>query len=149
MTLPSPLNQQCPQCSSNEQKWVCLPHGILQLPRNLIQTKVLALHLYQSDGSIIECSLFPAYDANMLHLELSLGFHLNHIPINNVIMIMYILFKQRDMKNIMSFHMCRQCNPICNQSYPIKDIKRPAIYWCQLSTTSEFHVRHIVIISRL
>ena len=85
-----------------EQKRMCQLHGIVQLQHSLLRTIVLPLHLYLSNGSIPEhCDLFVE-DAQWLGLELSLGFHLNHIPINHMVRVMYIFLKQRNMKNIMA-----------------------------------------------
>ena len=89
------------------------------------------------DGSFLEQCHLLVKDANMLHLELSLWFNLNHIPINYMIRIMYTLLKQRNMKNIANSHVSKQCNPICNWSYPIKDFKWPTIFGWQFGTTSQ------------
>ena len=85
-----------------EQNWMCQSHGILQLPHSLIQNIVLPLHLYISNGSIPKHCDLVFEDAQWLSLELSLGFHLNHIPINHIVRIMYIFLKQRNMKNIIT-----------------------------------------------
>ena len=80
-----------------EQKLTCHSHGILQLPRSLIWTVVLPLHLYLSNGSVPDhCDLIE--DVQWLGLELSLGFHLDHILINHMVRIMNIFLKQRNMK---------------------------------------------------
>ena len=85
-----------------QQKWMCQSHGIFQLPSSLIRTVVLPLHLYLSNGSILEHGDFSIEDAQWFCLELSLGFHLDHIPIYHMVRIMYIFLKQRNMKNIWS-----------------------------------------------
>ena len=95
-----------------EQKWMCHSHGILQLPCSLIRTVVLPLHLYLSNDSILEHCYLLVEDAQWFGLELSLTFHLNHIPIYHMVRIMYIFLKQRNMKNIMSSSASRQCNSI-------------------------------------
>ena len=82
-----------------EQKWMCQSHGILQLPCSLFRTVVLPLHLYLYNGSIPEHCDIPVEDAHWLDSKLSLEFHLNHIPINHMVRIMYIVLKQRNMKN--------------------------------------------------
>ena len=92
-----------------EQKWMCQSHGILQLPRILFRSVVLPLHLYMSYGLILEHGDLPVEDAQWLSLELSLEFHLNHIPINHMVRVMYIFLKQGNMKNIMSSSASRQC----------------------------------------
>ena len=38
----------------NEQKWMCHSHGILQLPRIIIKTIVLPLHLHLSNDLVPE-----------------------------------------------------------------------------------------------
>ena len=84
-----------------EQKWMCQSHGI-QLPCSLFRSEVLPLHLYLPYGSVPEHCDLPVEDVHWLDLELSLRFHLNHIPIYHMVRIMYISLKQRNMKNIMS-----------------------------------------------
>ena len=53
--------------SKLEQKWVCLFHGILQPPCSLIGTKVLPLHLYLFDGSVLKQCHLLVEDAHRLH----------------------------------------------------------------------------------
>ena len=97
-----------------EKKWMCQSYGILQLPRSLFKTVVLPLHLYLPYGLVPEHCDFPDEDAHWIDSELSLGFHLNQIPIYHMVRIMYIFLKQRNMKNIMIFSASRQCKSICN-----------------------------------
>ena len=97
-----------------EQKWMCQSHGILQLPRSLFRSVALPLHLYLPYGSVPEHCDLPVEDMHWLDLELSLGFHLNHIPIYHMVSLMYIFLKQRNMKNIMSSSASRKCKSICN-----------------------------------
>ena len=94
--IPLPLQYHCPQCfiklNKNdtlalplviyriEQKWLHQLHGILHLPCSLFRTVVLPLHLYLPYGSVLEHCDLPVEDAHWLDLELSLRFHLNHIP---------------------------------------------------------------------
>ena len=81
-----------------EQKWMCQSHGILQLPCILMRTVVLPLHLYLSNGLVLKHCNLPVENAQWIGLELSLGFHLNHIPIYHMVRVMYIFLKQRNMK---------------------------------------------------
>src|SRR5713226_7544208 len=112
-----------------EQKWMCQSHGILQLPCSLFRSEVLPLHLYLPYGSVPEHCDLPVEDAHWLDSKLSLGFHLNHIPIYHMVRIMYISLKQRNMKNIMSSSASRQCKSICNWPYSLKHFERPTISW--------------------
>ena len=114
---------------------MCHSHGILQLPRSLTGTIELPLHLYLSNGSVLEHCDLLVEDAQWLSLELFLGFHLDHIPINHMVRIMYIFLKQRDTKNIMSSSARRKCKSICNLPYSFKHFKWPTISRWQLATT--------------
>ena len=67
----------------------------------LFKPIVLPLHLYLPYGLVPEHFDVPIEDVHWIDLELSLGFHLNHIPIYHMFRIMYIFLKQRNMKNIM------------------------------------------------
>ena len=98
-----------------EQKWMCQFHGILQLPCSLFRFVVLPLHLYLPYGPVPEHCDLPVEDLHWLSSKLSLGIHLNHIPIYHMVRIMYIFIKQRNMKNIMSSSTSRQCKSICNR----------------------------------
>ena len=134
--MPPPLQQHCPQCFTTlnknafmvlpwairriEQKWMCESHGILQLPRSFFKTVVLPLHLYLSYCSVSEHCDLPSEDAHGIDLELSLWFHLHHIPIYYMVRIMYIFLKQGNMKDIMSPSASRECKSICNWSYSFK-----------------------------
>ena len=111
--------------------------GILELPGSLFRTLVLPLHLYLSYGSVPKHGDLPVEDAHWLDSELSLGFHLNHTPIYHMVRIMYISFKQRNMKNIMSSSASRQCNSRCNWTYSSKHFKWPTISWWRFGTTSK------------
>ena len=93
-----------------EQKWMCQSHGILQLPCSLFRSVVLPLHLYLPHGSVLEHCDLLVEDAHWLDLELSLGFHLNNIPIYNKVRMMYIFLKQRNMKKIMSSSTSRHAS---------------------------------------
>ena len=59
---------------------------------------MLPLYLYLANDSILEHNLSLINDTHRLHLKLSLGLHLDHIPINDMIRIMYIVIKQKNMK---------------------------------------------------
>ena len=125
-----PLQQHYPQCFTKlnknatlapplvlcriEQKWMCQLHGILQLPCSLFKTVVLPLHLHLSYGSAPEHGDLPVKDVHWLDSELSLRFHLNHIPIYHMLRVMYIFHKQRNMKRIMTPSASSQCKSICN-----------------------------------
>ena len=122
--IPFPLQHHCPQCFTKlnknatlvlpsvlhiiKQKWMCQSHGILQLPCSL------ELHLYLPYGSILEHCDVPVEDVHWLDLQLSLRFHLNHIPIDHMVRIMYIFLNQRNMKNIMSSSASRKRMSIFN-----------------------------------
>ena len=141
--IPLPLQQHCPECFTKlnknatsvppsglcrvEQTWMCQSLGILQLPCSLLRTVVLPLHLYMPYGSVLEHCDLPVEDAHWLDSELSLGFHLNHIPIYHMVRINYIFLKQRNMKNIMSSSASSKCKSICNWPYSFKHFKRPTI----------------------
>ena len=117
VAFPSPFIINVSVLYKIEQNWMCQSHGILQLPRSLIRTVVIPLHLYLSNGSILEHCDLLVEDAQWLDLELSFGFHLDHIPIYHMVRIMYIFLKQGNMKNIMSFSASRKCNSICHWPY--------------------------------
>ena len=117
VTFPSPFNttilsalqnlNKMLHCTASvfhkiEQKWMCQSYGILQIPRSLFRSVILPLHLYLPYGLVPEHYDLPVEDTHWLDLELTLGFHLNHIPIYPMVWIMYIFIKQRNMKNIMS-----------------------------------------------
>ena len=110
--IPLPFQQHCPQFFTKlsatpvppsvlwriEQKWMCQSHGIIHIPCSLFRTIVLPLHLYLPYGSVLEHCDLPVEDADWLDLELSLKFHLNHIPIYHMVRIMYMSLKKRNMK---------------------------------------------------
>ena len=132
VTFPSPFNSTVLSALQNwtkwytgiasvfrriEQKWMCQSHGIFQLPCSLFKTIFIPLHLYLPYGSVPMHGDLPIEDAHWLDLELSLGFHLNHVLISHMGRVMYIFLKQRNMKNIMSSIASRKCNSICNWPY--------------------------------
>jgi hypothetical protein len=53
---------------------------------------VLPLHFYLGDVSVPKYCFFPIQNAKRLYLELSLWFHMRHVTINDVSMIMNIPF---------------------------------------------------------
>ena len=110
-----------------EQKWMCQSHGILQLLCSFFRTVVLPLHLYLPYGSVLEHCDLPVEDVHWLDLELSLGFHLNHVPNYHMVRIMYISLKQTNMKNIMRSSTSRKCKSICNRPYSFKHFKWPTL----------------------
>ena len=83
-----------------EQKWMCQSHGILQLQHNLFRSVMLPLHLYLPYGSDLEHCDILVEDAHSIDLELSLGFHLNHIPIYYMVRIMYIFLSKETRKTL-------------------------------------------------
>ena len=83
-----------------EQKWMCQLHGILQFPRSLFRSVVLPFHLYLPYGSVPEHCDLPVEDVHWLDSELSLRFHLNHIPIYHMVRIRYIFLKKKNMKKL-------------------------------------------------
>ena len=141
--IPLPLQQHCPQCFTKlnknvalvppsvlrriEQKWMCQLHGILHLPCSIFRSVVLPLHLYLPYGSVPEHCYLSVEDVHWIDSELSLEFHLNHIPNYHMVRIMYIFLKQRNMKDIMSSSASRRCKSICIWPYSFKYFKRPTI----------------------
>ena len=137
--IPLPFLQHCPRFFTTlnknallvlpsaicriEQKWMCQSHGILQLPHSFFRTVVLPFHLHLSYFSVPEHCDLPSEDAHRLDLEISLWFHLHHIPIYYMVRIMYIFLKKRNMKNIMSSNTSTKCKSICNRPYFFKHLK--------------------------
>ena len=70
------------------------------------------LHLYLSNGSIPEQCFSPFYHAQGLRLKLSLWFHLNHSPINNIVRVINILIKHWNMKYIVDLEISWKCKLI-------------------------------------
>jgi hypothetical protein len=90
-----------------KKMWVLFPHGIFMLPGCIFRTVTGPLDLYQPYCSILSNLTFLIQYAHRLYSEVSFLLHLNHIPINYMISIRYILFKQRHMEYIMNAHGCR------------------------------------------
>ena len=117
-TIPSPLFMHCPQCIiytctytiSNiiKKMRILCSHSIFALLGCILRTVLGPLDLYQLHGSILELLDFLVQYESQSCLKISLWLHLNHIPINDMISIMYILIKQWHMENIMSAQGCRK-----------------------------------------
>jgi hypothetical protein len=103
ITFPSPLFIHCPQCiiytytykTSNffKKMRILCSHSILVLPSCILKTIPCPLDLYQLHGSILELLDFPVQYEKWSQLKISFRLHLNHIPINDMINIRYILLK--------------------------------------------------------
>jgi len=104
ITFPSPLFMHCPQCNictytSKTSKvlkkmWVFFSHCILILPSYILMIVEGPLYLYYPYGLILELLDLSVQYANLLHSKFSFLLHLDHIPINDMINIRYILFKK-------------------------------------------------------
>jgi len=78
--------------------WILHPHGIFMLPSSIFRTVVGPMDFYQPYNSISEhFDLYVQY-SHWLDLKISLCLYLNHMLINNMVRIMYVSFKKRDMK---------------------------------------------------
>ena len=84
--------------------WVLYPHSIFIVPSCILKTVPGPLDLYYPYGSISQLLDLLIQYAHQLYSEVSLLLHLNHISINYMISIGYILFKQRYMEYIMNTH---------------------------------------------
>jgi hypothetical protein len=97
---PLPLFMYCPQCIIRpyitefskifKKMWVFCPHCIFMFPSSILRTVPGPLNLYKPYGSVLELFDFPVQNAHRMHLKSVFLFHLNHIPINNMISIRYI-----------------------------------------------------------
>jgi len=72
--------------------WVCFLHGFLVLPCNIFRIVTSTLKLYQISFFVPKHLYFLVHDAHWFHPKIPFMFHLNHILINHVIRIRYILF---------------------------------------------------------
>jgi len=124
------------------------PHLISHLLCSFIGPKVLPLHFNLLECSVSEHEMFPLQYALGFWLELSFFLHLKYKPINNMINILYIYFKQWNMKNIMDFHCWRQCKFVGHPSNPLKDVKTPKISWCQIGTWSNLNELLLVLMQK-
>jgi hypothetical protein len=70
--------------------WIFCPHCILMLPSSVLKTVLGPLNIYNPYGSIMELIYFSVQNAHWMHLQSAFLVHLNHILINNMIMIRYI-----------------------------------------------------------
>jgi hypothetical protein len=77
-----------------KKMWVLCPHNICMLPCRILRTVLGPLDLYKLYSSIPELFSFLVQYAHRMHLQDTFWFHLNHIPINNMISIRYIFLKQ-------------------------------------------------------
>ena len=71
---------------------VLSPHNICMLPCRVLRTVPGPLDLYKPYSSIPEMFVVPVQYAHRMHLQDTFLFHLNHIPIDNMISIWYIFF---------------------------------------------------------
>ena len=125
VTFPSPFNSTVlsafskfeqnatlvsPQCSTELNKNGCANH-MASSSSHVASSGLKYSHCTFTLPMAWYCDL-PVEDVHWLNLELSLEFHLNHIPIYHMVRIMYISLKQRNMKNIMSSSASRQCKSI-------------------------------------
>jgi hypothetical protein len=77
-----------------EKMRILYPHSILTLPSCILGTVPVPLDLYQICDSIPKLFYFLIQYENRSHLKIPFWFHLNHIPINNMIRKRYILFNK-------------------------------------------------------
>jgi hypothetical protein len=120
ITIHSPLFMCCPQCilytctytnfKNLQNMRILYSHSILALPSCILRTVPGPLDRYQLHGSFLAMLNFSIQYENQLHLKSALWIHLNHIPINNMISIRYILLNKCHMENIVNTQGCRQCN---------------------------------------
>jgi hypothetical protein len=97
---PLPLFMHCPQCIIHpyitdfskifkKMRVLCL-HCIFILPSSILKTVPGPLNLYKPYGSVLELFDFLVQNAHRMHLKSAFFLCLNHIPINNMIIIRYI-----------------------------------------------------------
>jgi hypothetical protein len=73
-----------------KKMWVFCPHCILMLPSSVLKIVPSPFDLYNPYGLILELFDFSIQNVYQMHLESAFLVHLNHIPINNMIIIRYI-----------------------------------------------------------
>jgi hypothetical protein len=115
--FPSPLFINCPRCiiytyTIKTSKFfnkmqVLFPHSILVLSSCIPRKVQVPLDFYYPYRLIPELLDISIQYANQLHLEVALFLHLNHIPINDMISIRYIIFKKICMEYITNTYGCR------------------------------------------
>jgi hypothetical protein len=104
ITFPSPLFMHCPQCIMYTYTYktanifknmrMLYSHSIIALPSCILRTVPRPLDLYELHDSILEMLEFLVQYANRSHSKIPFWIHLNHIPINDMINIRYMLFNQ-------------------------------------------------------
>jgi hypothetical protein len=72
---------------------VFFPHSILMFPCHVLRTVPGPLDLYKPYGYISKMIALPVQYAHRMHLQGTFLLHLNHIPINHMITISYILLE--------------------------------------------------------
>ena len=79
---------------SSKYVWVFYPHSIFMLPICIFGTVLVPLDLYKLYGLIPELFDFLVHNVYQMYLESVFLLHLNHIPINNMIIMRCILLKK-------------------------------------------------------
>jgi len=97
-----------------EQSQICHPHIALQFLGCFIWIEVFPLHLYLSNGAIREKNSPPVENIVCFHQKISFGFYLNHIPVDHMSSIVYILFQYGNMKDNMYSKIRCQSYLICH-----------------------------------
>jgi hypothetical protein len=97
---PLPLFMHCRQCIIHpyisefskifKKMRVFYPHSIFMIPSSILRTILGPLNLYKPYGLVPEPFYFLVQNVHRMHLKSAFLFHLNHIPINNMISIRYI-----------------------------------------------------------
>ena len=77
-----------------KKMWVLYLHSIFMIPCCVLRTVPGPLDFYTPYGSILKLLAFPVRYAHQMHLKRAFFRHLNHIPIDNMISIMYIFLKK-------------------------------------------------------
>jgi hypothetical protein len=74
--------------------WVLCPHIIFMLPCCVLSTVPGPLEFYIPYSLILELLAFPVQYTDHMHLQDAFLLHLNHIPIDYMIIIKYIFIKK-------------------------------------------------------
>ena len=93
--------------STEKQGRIHSLHLINHLPCSSIGPKLLSFHFNLLDFSILKHDFFPLQYALRLQMEFSFWFQLQYRTINDMIKLLYISFKQKNMENTMDFHYWR------------------------------------------